>query len=99
MQARLSPCGSNTFSMAYGCPMSDLAQDRWYRFSYKTLDGEFEGRYLGLLQVWPVPDDGGFDPGGALRFHWFFVPELEGLLKIDPDYLEDFEEISEPTRA
>lgn len=79
--------------------MSRLAQDRWYRFSYKTLDGEFEGRYLGLLQVWSVPDDGGFDPGGALRFHWFVVPELEGLLKIDPDYLEDFEEISEPTRA
>jgi hypothetical protein len=79
--------------------MSDLMQDRWYRFSYKTLEGEFEGRYLGLLQVWPVPDDGGFDPGGALRFHWFFVPELGGLLKIDPDYLQGFEEIAKPPTA
>jgi hypothetical protein len=76
--------------------MSDLIEDRWYRFSYETLDREVEGRYLGFLQEWSVPEDGLFDEGGPLKFHWFFVPELEALIKVDPEYPEDFEEIAEP---
>ena len=76
--------------------MSGLMENRWYRFAYEPLDSEIEGRYLGLLQEWSVPEDGFVDEGGPLRFHWFFCVQLEALVKVDPDYPEDFEEIAGP---